>query len=176
MYLTLAGRVCGQAIAVKRLRPTSIMPATRGGPPDHGLTGRHHRLDGGTVIARHKIRPRKLHPSHHRRTIRWSLRPRPPSSRRAKRRGSQADVDVHLASADFSEQFACLLRRDFRRSRVRRDEVREAGRGVGLVPQNEQSGTVDLQHAVERRESTLQIGLRRLVITRESGLRDGGKG
>ena len=106
MYLTLAGRVCGQAIAVKRLRPTSIMPATRGGPPDHGLTGRHHRLDGGTVIARHKIRPRKLHPSHHRRTIRWSLRPRPPSSRRAKRRGSQADVDVHLARANFPRRRA----------------------------------------------------------------------
>ena len=39
------------AYAVTRLRPTSIKPATRGRPPDHGLTGRHHRLDhrGGTV-------------------------------------------------------------------------------------------------------------------------------
>ena len=48
MYLTLDAAA---AYAVTRLRPTGIKPATRGRPPDHGLTGRHHRLDhrGGTV-------------------------------------------------------------------------------------------------------------------------------
>ena len=52
------------------------------------------------------------------------------------------------------------------RSCIRRDEVREAGRGERLVAQNEQSGAVDLQYAVERREfaGLIAVGLTPLFL------------